>query len=356
MATITPTLRNQKWGPERWHRFDFAAHPIRDVGGNPCIIWRHGGAGWGGNLSDCWLLTEPYNPFFEYVLNAARDVHFDIVSIETGQQIHLDSANKVPQVNASTTPTGLPRTKRLYMADSLLDYKHGIASIKRILAAGVNSTYFGNPDKVIVGGWSHGSSLAGLSAVTNPISISPGRDVWYQSGKQTQTYDSTTLGVAYLWGQIDIRRRSLPNGAGVYAARNYLDITAGSPSWGAAWYGTRANDAGAEWSSYVPSWWKEAFSLLAYIDQGRVENYVPMFVGYGDNVGAHTYPLSDVHDSVQRTDLVAALEAAKLPYQTGTTQAALSGFFTDVESSQLYNWMKGLASVSTRRVSKGAVR
>lgn len=331
MATITPTFSSLRWGPEMWQVFDYTAHPVRDPNGNPCLIFRHAGGGHGGYLVDVWGGTSVYNKFFTYLLDPSRDVHFDIISVETAQQIIT---------NGTPPPTSIPRSKMVLLLDSVFDFQRAVCAIKR-WGAGVNNgtTYYINPDKVITGGHSHGATLAGLASLMNPIVNTGAMRTMFRRRNEPVSYDSKGLGVFLFAPQVDIRRRMLTDGGGT-SVRLYM-----APSNLPAWTGTPGTISSPTWTSLVPDYLKEAMSILAYIDQGATDNYVPMFTLFGNDVGAHTYPLSDPHDKVQRDDLNAALTVAGLQFQTDQVFAGAGPTFYEMDSAnsfRAYSWMSTL--------------
>lgn len=362
MAVPTQTLINQRWGPERWQLFDYFAHPIRDPGGNPCLIWRHGGGGWAGNYK-LWPNSgfEISEGLPDYLLNEpGLDQHFDVVTIQTCEQTMTNSAG-------TSFPAEIPRTTRHNMWDNVMDHKRAICAIKAwgTGAGGFTNgvyTYRINPDKIISGGQSFGGTVTALSMITPPITYDT---KWGMSSVRefdAGNYDSTVLGVIYFSSQVDFRRRALPQAGGAVAFQNYLRSDTVQGIWG-----TQINDpdtgsniyaGGSEWSSKVPNNFKDAVSLLYYIERGYTDFYVPMYTLYYENDPSHLgqYPLTSNHDRRMRDDLNAALTAKQLPFSTGLTKSIANGGgpLTDWQIARpdaisLYGWMNRLV-----RNGKGA--
>ncbi len=346
MAQITPTKQRVRWGPEAWQLFDYFAHPIRDNGGNPCFIWRHGGGGSGGHFEESWLDTVPWFSFFNFLNKRERDVHFDIISIETGQRSH----------NRSPGGLGLPinfrRSKMLFFPEALADFKRGVASVKRWgQAVNGDAGFFINPNKCIVGGQSFGASIAGISCVTAPLVLGADGDTRLENIWEPTAYDSTALGCFYMMGQIDARNTG--TGGVTY---HWFKTWPG-------WYGTRGDIGGgtsAEWDA-LPATIKASMSLRAYFERiGGVQHYCPFYVLYEANTGAHTFPLEDAHDSIQSGHLVKAIAEAKdlagrgLTYGVDTITDA-SNLMVEQNNVHAYNWMAALVKAGYPRVG-GAIR
>lgn len=323
MANITPTLQDQRWGPERYQVFDYYAHPKRDAGGNPCLIFRHGGGGIGGNYKEIWKGTDPLHTLHLYLNDSARGTHFDIVSFESAQRNHLDSSGAAPSI---------PRTKTAYLHDQIIDAKRAVGAIKQ-WGQGLNnnSGFHLNPNKFIFGGHSHGAVIAGLCTLTPPIAGHGGLDSYFHRIWDAKSYDSTCVGAILSSPQVDVRNLN-----DTYPGTAYIDYT-GLPGW----YSTRANTSSVEWDN-LPRRIKESMSIRHYIDKGQTRFYRPFFVIFEANKGTHTHPFTEVHDSQQYTDLTASLAAQKLSY-SGLTYTTM----TDVENAQVYAWMANLVYSST---------
>lgn len=419
MATIVPTIENIRWGPERWHLFDYWAHPTRDVGGNPCLIWRHGGGGTGGYYKDLWVdvsgAATPFIALYNYLNSASRAKHFDIISLESAQVGHVIG------VGGSSGNLPFPRSKKAWIFDQLADFNRGIAAVKawglggpsqRIaftvagwtegsltltittpanalagivtgasspligalvtITSGTNTvpgryriithtsssvvtlssslqsggaasaivgyiTVYGtstiiNPNKIVVGGQSHGATLSGLSQIRPPLNHGATQYTGLNRMYESLNFDSTSKGVLYIEGQIDCRRKDFGDGGGVKEYMAY-GIFAG-------WHGTSGTDGGVMWNG-VPNNVRDALSLRAYIERGETGYYVPHFLSYQTtSPGNGAITLSNAHDAIQKVHLAAALRAAGLSfdqdfYQTGA-------YMTNAQCDKIYNWMASL--------------
>lgn len=311
MAVISPTKTAVRWGPERWQVFDYYAHPTRDQDtGNPCLIYRHGGGGWTSSYKEPWPDAATLRPLIDYLHSNSRTTHFDIISIETAQRGYTDAVDAV---------SGIRPTKLAWLPDQITDLKRGICAIKRWGVGVDNDTGFRiNPFKLILCGNSHGGLLAGLATMTAPLLGHGAQYSYLHRLWEPKGYDSTTRGVILSGAQVDCRNIGGTDYIGF--ANTY------------AWFGTRY-DLNTEWNA-LSSHMKTSMSIRAYFENGDTSFYTPMFTLYGET-GAHTYPLSDPHDSVQRTDLNTAIANAKLPYDsylyTSTSDAAMH--------AAVYNWM-----------------
>lgn len=330
MASTAPTLSNQRWGPEGWQLFNYWAHPIRDGGGNPLLIWRHGGGGVIGNYTtvtmDTSYAAEGYIAYLLWYLNqSARDMHFDIVSIQTSQQVYT--------VPIST----IRRTKRQHMLENIQDHKRGIAAIKAWGQGHYGqTTYKINPYKVITGGHSFGGTLTALSMITPPTVYPTSNSIGSIRRYEPNQFDSTSLGVIFFSSQVDFRNRSLPSVGGPDTVKDYLDYTAVGGI-----FGTRVDDTHAEWD-LIPAQMKESVSLLAYIQKGHTQFYKPMYVLYQNYAGfAGTYPLTENHDIRMQEDLCQALQAKGLPFAKDVVQDQTSppGPMTEDKAPAIYDWM-----------------
>lgn len=331
MAAITPTKTGVRWGPERWHLYDYWAHPTRDVGGNPVLIWRHGGSATTGHYQESWLGLDssgapylPWNLFFEYLHSTSRDVHFDIISMESGQRGFSQS------VSPFGTTLNIKATKRMYVPEGIQDFNRGVASIKSQGMTGVNydTNYKLNPNLFITGGNSYGATVAGLASLVDPLTIGGSLQTPITSLAERASLDSKVLGVLYFRGQMDVRSI----GGTEYQLYSGMH----------GYYGTYYNSA-TEWQA-LSNDIKASMSYRAYIQNGDVQNYVPMYVLYIE-LGNHVLPLTDAHDSRQYSDLIAALTKANLPYASSLITSAVAGdnsAWTTRHTVKVYSWMADL--------------
>lgn len=296
MATRNPTLSG-RWGESAWAQFDYWRNPVRvgvdaahPNGQNPCIFYRPGGGGTGGNHQD--IRTDAYgDPFFLFHwLGGAHATSnpgskWDLCSFSSGQQMHVDFFTGLQ--------TLFPRTRSLFFPDAIRDCQRAIASIK-----GQAATLGFDPNKVVGWGDSYGATLLGLSQLAPPLGGGNRRSVWRDGTNLSKSYDSTLRGLLYHQGQIDCRKI----GGVDYLAYQHC----------AAWFGTRYNDSG-EFNN-LPDAVRAMASARAYIEAGETGGYRGWFLAYVSGVGAGTHPLADPHDTVQAADLETALVAKGLTY------------------------------------------
>lgn len=349
MTVIAPTLLSERWGPEKWQLFHYWANPIRDGGGNPCIIWRHGGGGTIGNYTAVGAGGSSVEwPILQYfLLQPNLGQHFDIISAQSAQQTF-------PGTNS------IRRTLRMNMWGNVFDHQRMVASIKAwgvgMLGGNWTTSMQIDPEKIITGGDSFGATVTGLSMIRPPL---VGRNSWkigVNRQYEADRFDSQPLGVIYHRGQVDFRKRLLINPPAAPALLNYL-----TPSEVNGIYGTREADAGTEWDSFVPNDFKEAVSLLAYIENGYTDYYRPMFVQYANEpTFLGVYPLASNHDKKMGEDLVAALKTrGNLAFSEGLSpdQTPEGGpqFAPDpLSQSRIYKFCEDL--VKARPARTGAIR
>src|SRR5690242_8498235 len=88
MPTIDVTIPTLRWGPSASHVAAIVRHPIRDPGGNPWLVYRHGGGAIIRDYRLPFIGSANGNALF-YHLSAQRsgrdDLHFDCISVDTRQ-------------------------------------------------------------------------------------------------------------------------------------------------------------------------------------------------------------------------------------------------------------------------------
>jgi hypothetical protein len=331
-TTITPTVSSFRWGPELHQVASYKAHPTRDpVGvatdwrnakGNPVLVIRHGGAGTTGNHLEMWDAAQPFNALFQYLIDPARAVHFDIISAETGQRAIYDSAQGAP---------GIRRARKMFLLEGATDHQRMIASLKFWARRFNNSA--GNvidPRKFVSAGHSFGATQAAISMFSGPLVMPFTNRTGLRSAFETESYDSSVLGLLFMAGQVDCRKI---NGT------NYLN-----PTLLPGWTGTSNTDA-TEFDG-VSDFQKEAMSVRAWAENGDRGGYAPMYINY-ETLGAHTYPLADPHDSQQGIDLKASLDAAGLDSRLDIWSAPSHAMTPDVVD-RIYQWLAGLVDSGWR--------
>lgn len=304
MATRAPTVSG-RWGEAPYAQFDYWRNPTRigvdpehQNGQNPCIFHRHGGGGVGGHHQT--LRNDNYgDPFFVLhwlsggVTGSAPATKWDLCSFSSGQQLHAEFF----------TPFIAPyeRSRSLWFPDPIRDHQRAVASIKgQAVSLGFN------PRKVVGWGDSYGGTVMGLSMLAPTLGGTGRRGVWRDSTNFTTNHDSTLRGAVLQQPQIDCRNIS---------GTDYL-----ASALVAGWFGTRL-DSGTEFAA-IPAAVRSMASLRAYIEAGETDGYQPWYLAYVSGVGTGVKPLTDPHDTVQLTDLSAALTARGLTHGTNTRAAA----------------------------------
>lgn len=306
MASRTPTLSG-RWGEAPWAQFDYYRNPVRigvdsdhPNGQNPCVFYRHGGGGTGGNFQD--LRTDAFgDPFFAIhwmtggVTGSNPTARWDLCSFSSGQQHHIDFFSGLQTV--------FPKSIELFFPDAIRDCQRAIASLK-----GQHRTLGFNPNKVVGWGDSYGATLLGLSQLAPPLGGGNRRLVWRDGTNLSANYDSTLRGLMFHLGQIDCR----VVGGTSYLAYNNC----------AGWFGTRYNNS-AEFDA-LPAEVRAMASARAYIEAGETDGYRRWFLAYVTGLGTGVKPLADPHDVVQLTDMATALTAKGLTF--GSQSRAASGW------------------------------
>ena len=289
MTTITPTLSNQRWGPDAHHIFDYAANATRVTGGNPLIIYRYAGGATQGDQTGVWDQVNGAESYmYNYFLtNAGLAEKFDMVSVVTGQR------------SISST---VIRCKQMFILDDVRELQVAIAEIKRLgkIGFGASNQYKINPNKVVVAGASFGATLAMLSQLFPP---------YIGNGAQITNMHRPTIG-----GGFSSQCRGVLNHIGQIDARTIAGVDQQMFSNLFGWFGTSGNnpnDGGVEFSAF-PNDIKAAASVRAYIQNGDTQYYRPIYNMYVNTGLGHTHPYSDAHDAQQLIELKADLNAAGL--------------------------------------------
>lgn len=249
MATLTPYQRDVFYGPSIHQSYDIYRHPVRDPGGNPVIVYRHGG-GWASNdKRDISVDGNSPNRFATYVLSqtAATDTHFDIVSIETRQRSFSDSG--------ATGGFAQPYDEPAYFPDAWSDAKLAIVHIKSNAL-----TYGWDPKKLVLFGNSAGASILWWSQLTDPLTISG--------------VDSRVTAMAFEKPLVDFRIDSAGVETYSSATDNFYDYAFGTNAGVAAYPGTS-----------LPSSVRQAASVAWYYETGNLKWAVPAMVLSGPQEG-----------------------------------------------------------------------
>ena len=203
MPALTPTTQDTFYGPSIHQSYDVYRHSVRDPGGNPVIIYRHGG-GWAGNdKRDIGVDANAPNRLAAYLLarTAPTDTHFDIISVESRQRSFSSSGAAFGYDQPSEMPS--------YFPEAWDDVKLAIVHIKQ------NAASLGiDPKKVVLWGNSAGATTLWWSQLTAPLVVNG--------------VDSRALAMMFEKPLVDFRR----DGAGVetYSSEtdNFYDYVFGT--------------------------------------------------------------------------------------------------------------------------------
>jgi len=292
MVVTTPTLTSQRWGRDPHHVYDYYANPIRMVGGNPCIIHRHGGGANTGNVSGIWDSAngEVYYLWNYLSNNASLAQHFDLLSIGSGQRVILP---------------GPIRSSKVFILDAIREFQAGTAEVRRIgkIGFGASNQYKIDPNKCVVAGDSFGGTVAMLSQLFPPYIGSGGQITHMYRPYASMQFSSQVRAVVNHIGQIDARTIA---GIDQQAFTN-LNGWFGTSGWSGG-----TNDGGTEFTAF-PNDIKAAASVRAYIQNGNTEYYRPFFNLYNSGFsGGHTHPYTEPHDWAQLTEIYSDLNNAGL--------------------------------------------
>ena len=314
MPTLTPTTTDAFYGNDAHQRYDHYKHPIRDAGGNPVFIHRHGGGWQSRDKRQISIDTDEANTL-AYALLGQTDVHFDVISIES-RQARWDSPTTTAAFGYNE-----PSTVPTYYPESWMDYKRAILFFK------LNATQLGiNPDKVVVGGSSAGACIALWSQCTPPLVSGPSNEGSSYQGGQIQRatnirqttgdlrkrVDSTALGVWFHQGIADFRKRGSLE---TYSASLWYSI-----------YGVANATAAAALSTAA----REAVSAIAYIEK-NTPYWAPVFAQYANT--KNRFSGADYTAGTGTITKVGQFTASATPYanfQAGDmiTASTPSGSFT----------------------------
>lgn len=194
MPNLSPHLKDIRWGSDFAQTFDVLRHPVRDPGGNPVLVYRHGG---GATLRDKrlpWIASGNGNPLAFYCNNITSP-HFDVISIGTRQaawDLPMGSSPKNDDFGWQAPKLG----RSVFPPHVWDEFKLAIIAIKaRAADLGIN------PNKIIVMGTSFGADTFITLALTPPIS---GTGISRFNG-ETRGFDSTVAGVIAHQIAVDLR-------------------------------------------------------------------------------------------------------------------------------------------------------
>lgn len=318
--TLTPTLTAQRWGNEHNQVFDYFAHPTRDTGGNPLIIFRHAGGAKSDNYQSVWTLDREPARFFEYINSTSRGTHFDVISISTAQR---------------SFDASYASGRKTFILGQVAEFQKAIVAIKQLgkLGFGSSNTYKIDPSRIILFGNSHGANLASLSQLMPPFMDSSSRALPIAGvGDNTQAWSqrviasgntSNVAGVIYLMGQVDVRYDSVQGQDSIA----YSDLD--------GWFGTSTSSA-TQFNA-LPAMLRNTVSTLWYLETGRTQFYCPHYIMY-QSAGTTTKPYANVHASYQGTLFANAAALAGLSYSLDIYTLSDWTFTNSPKSAALYAW------------------
>jgi hypothetical protein len=305
MATATPYLGDERWGPDPWCMFDYWRNPTRvgvsasrPLGQNPVLFLRHGGGGTGGDHQ--FVRTSTLGDTFYFVqwligthpaTEPAR--HWDVVSFTSGQQ-------------AFTIGGPVPRSNDMYFPDAARDVQRAIATLRHL------GPSYGWSDVDCVGqGDSYGATALAWSQLAPPLVGSGNQLTWTERTRDPWTHSSRLKGLVFHIGQIDAR---------VIGGQNYI-----SHEHYAGWFGTSPFNSDS--LDAVPTDIREAASIRRYFERGDLQ-YYPGFMAVWSEQGDHVQPFSNPHDSQQFYDLLEAAAAAGI---TMDSQLYIPGAYANTQ-------------------------
>lgn len=242
MANLIPTTQDTFYGPSIHQSYDVYRHSVRDPGGNPVIIYRHGGGWWSNDKRDIGV-DSPQNASYRlatYLLSrtAPTDTHFDIISIESRQKSFSSSGAAFGYAQPNDMPS--------YFPEAWDDVKLAIVHIKQ------NAASLGiDPKKVVLLGNSAGATTLWWSQLTAPLVV--------------DGVDSRALAMMFEKPLVDLR---IKGGTGLYssASVNYYDFA----------FGTNAG-VGA-YPTALPTATQNAASIAWYYETGQLQYAIPTMV------------------------------------------------------------------------------
>lgn len=289
MAHLTPQVIDRRYGDDVHERFDILRHPTRLAGGNPAVLFRHGGAASSGDKRFPWPDGNTGNPLATYLYNLTGPgtVPFDFISIST-PQARWNSPIDVSAIPGLSGTYAEPRTRPGYFPRSFQALQRAVAYLQTHAASLELSGQF------IGYGASYGGQLWMATQAWPPLVVvrSDAQQLLRYEGRQR---DSRVLGVINEAGQIDYR--------------NLAGVDQILWTWGDDHFGAYTQ---AEWDA-VPAGMKEATSIMAFLDKGDTRWIPPIFSVY-EIRGNHVKPYANPHDDAQLDTLNAALGVAGIPH------------------------------------------
>lgn len=314
MADLTPQILDRRWGDDFHERLDILQHPIRLPGGNPAVLFRHGGAMQSGDKRFPWTNGNTGNPLATYLNGlGAGFTPFDFVSLGTPQAAFSP-------ISAPHLPTTFdePRTIPSYYPDNYKALPRAIAWLREHRAE------FGLSGQFIGYGGSAGAHLYLATQCWPPLlRLRSETQRFYKN--EALREDSRVLGIINESGQIDYR--------------NILGVDQILWTWGDAHFGAWTQ---TEWDN-VPNEMKASISIMAFLERGDIR-WVPPILSVYEIRGGHVHPYSNPHDDAQLDTLHDKLDELGLPNERHRIQVddwtdATAG---PILSQQVYAWMVSL--------------
>lgn len=311
------------YGPSVHQWYSLNLHPVRDPGGNPLLIYKHGGGAVEKDARLCWIPNGNGNSISWYlqgngashpggggVTAPVLDLHLDVASVNC-RQAKYNIPVTVHSQNGANGWFNEPWTGSTYFPDAWNDLKLAIAHLKDFARERGQDPY-----KFLGMGSSYGGMQTAWACLTPPLRGMGGAPSdFHRPGSTYRKSDSTLLGAILHITPIDVR-----NDTALAPGADFIDESALR-----GFFGT-ANST--EWNQVQASQ-KAAISIFAHIESGSAW-YPPggFHTIYQDlGGGAATYPLSNPHHHSQRDQLNSALAAKGWTYSTQPLYG--SGEWTD---------------------------
>lgn len=256
MPNITPNSLDLVYGPSIHHRFDHYKNPVRDIGGNPCIVIRHAGGWVSGDKRDASRAGNIANDITWAAVQSiqASETHYDVIALETRQALW-----GTPTAGA-TIGYAEPLDRPSHFPENFEDIKLAVVAIKS-----QSKTLGIDPSKIVLVGLSAGATMAWWSQLTAPM-VSNGRgtvDSYTSDGSTAGGYDSRVRAVVAIAVPTDFRIQ--PGGIENYDLTTFPFQSV---------FGRFANAKVPE----IPAKLRAAASITAYYEAGETQWHVPTMV------------------------------------------------------------------------------
>jgi hypothetical protein len=245
MPALTPTTQDTFYGPSIHQSYDVYRHPVRDVGGNPVLVYRHGG-GWASNdKRDIGVDGNASNRLADYLLKRTlpTDTHFDIISVESRQFSFSSSGAAFGYAQPNDAPAFFP--------EAWDDLKLALVHIKQ------NATTLGiDPKKMVLFGNSAGATTMWWSQLTAPLVV--------------DGVDSRALAMIFEKPLVDFRRDGAGTETYSSATDNFYDYVFGTVAGVGAYPGTQLSTAT-----------RNAASIAWYYETNQLQYAIPTLIMAG---------------------------------------------------------------------------